>query len=107
MKGNYFIPDSRVRLSDQTRAQVSWLIFGFCCDPNRLRASQMATSPTKATYSHPNYLHSPAQYGFVQEGPRLGNQYLEDSALRDLLKRLLPQEVLSEIEDDLIRFGDR
>lgn len=44
---------------------------------------------------------------FVQEPPHLGNQYLEDSALRDILHRLIPRETLSQVEPDLIRFGDR
>jgi hypothetical protein len=44
---------------------------------------------------------------FVQDSPRLGNQYLEDEALRDALRRLVPKQILTQIEPDLIRFGDR
>jgi hypothetical protein len=44
---------------------------------------------------------------FQQEEPRLGNQYLEDSALVALVRRLVPANVLAKFEDDLIRFGDR
>lgn len=44
---------------------------------------------------------------FQQEEPRLGNQYLEDSALQALVKRLVPPEVLAKFESDLIKFGDR
>lgn len=51
------------------------------------------------TYLNPN---NPAK--FVQDSPRLGNQYLEDSAFIDVLKRVLPAGVLSEIEPDLIRW---
>lgn len=39
--------------------------------------------------------------------PRLGNQYVEDTALRDLLRRITPEKTLNEIEPDLIRLGDR
>jgi len=45
--------------------------------------------------------------GFLQEPPRLGNQYLEDTALREILQRLLPEDVLCSIEPDLQRFGWR
>jgi len=44
---------------------------------------------------------------FCQQPPRLGNQYLEDTALRELLSRLLPKSILEEINDDLTRFGAR
>lgn len=44
---------------------------------------------------------------FIQEPPHLGNQYLEDTALRDILRRLIPSNSLEQIEPDLIRFGDR
>jgi putative acyl-CoA dehydrogenase len=45
--------------------------------------------------------------GFLQEPPRLGNQYLEDTALRELLQRILPEDVLQAIEPDLTRWGHR
>jgi len=44
---------------------------------------------------------------FQQEEPRLGNQYLEDSSLIALLRRLVPSDVLAKFEPDLVKFGDR
>ena len=44
---------------------------------------------------------------FVQDSPRIGNAYLEDSVLRDVLKRFVPPNVLATFEPDLVRFGDR
>lgn len=44
---------------------------------------------------------------YQQEEPRLGNQYLEDSSLLALLKRLVPANVLAQFEPDLVKFGDR
>ena len=44
---------------------------------------------------------------FFQDGPRLGNQYDEDRALRDYLRRMLPADILSEIEPDLRTLGAR
>lgn len=44
---------------------------------------------------------------YQQEEPRLGNQYLEDSALIAILRRLVPEDVLAKFEPDLIKFGDR
>lgn len=43
---------------------------------------------------------------FVQEPPRLGNQYLEDRVLRQYLSRALPPEVLSGIEPELGEMGE-
>jgi hypothetical protein len=45
--------------------------------------------------------------GFLQDPPRLGNQYSEDTPLREVLQRLLPEDVLQSIEPDLQRFGWR
>jgi hypothetical protein len=45
--------------------------------------------------------------GFLQDPPRLGNQYEEDTPLREVLQRLLPEDVLQSIEPDLQRFGWR
>ncbi len=45
--------------------------------------------------------------GFFQDGPVLGNQYQEDSLLCSYLSRVLPREILAEIEPDLLRFGER
>ncbi|KAL6080169.1 putative very long-chain specific acyl-CoA dehydrogenase mitochondrial-like [Balamuthia mandrillaris] len=45
--------------------------------------------------------------GFLQDPPRLGNQYLEDNVLREILQRIVPAEVLDKIEPDLQSFGDR
>lgn len=43
---------------------------------------------------------------FVQLPPELGNQYLDDSALRSYLARTLPAEVLADIEPALIEMGE-
>ncbi|MCB9555783.1 MAG: acyl-CoA dehydrogenase family protein [Deltaproteobacteria bacterium] len=46
--------------------------------------------------------------GFIQQAPQLAeNRYHADGLLRRYLQRALPQEVLSEIEPDLERFGRR
>jgi len=37
----------------------------------------------------------------------VGNQYLEDSALRELLKRIVPADYLAEFEKDLEPLGWR
>ena len=42
---------------------------------------------------------------FLQDAPTLGNQYDEDRALRSLLARLLPPEVLREVESSLREMG--
>src|SRR5919204_429490 len=44
---------------------------------------------------------------FFQAGPALGNQYVEDRALRSLLRRLLPADVFTAAEGDLARLGER
>lgn len=45
---------------------------------------------------------------FLQSQPRLGNQFLEDSALQAVLARLVPTELFaSRILPDLVRFGQR
>ena len=44
---------------------------------------------------------------FFQDGPVLGNQYQGDLVLRAYLQRVLPPEVLAEIEPDLSRMGER
>src|SRR5919201_575701 len=44
---------------------------------------------------------------FFQAGPALGNQYVEDRALRSLLRRLLPADVFAAAEGDLARLGER
>ena len=43
---------------------------------------------------------------FRQEPPRLGNQYEDDRALRSYLKRVLPPEVLREVEPSLVEMGE-
>ncbi|KAF7313972.1 Acyl-CoA dehydrogenase NM domain-like protein [Mycena chlorophos] len=43
---------------------------------------------------------------FHQRPPPTGNPYSSDPALPSLLKRLLPPEILSIVEPDLIRLGD-
>ena len=43
---------------------------------------------------------------FVQQPPRLGNQYDEDRVLRSFLQRTLPADVLEEIEPQLRRMGE-
>jgi alkylation response protein AidB-like acyl-CoA dehydrogenase len=42
---------------------------------------------------------------FIQSPPALGNQYLDDTLLRSLLRRRLPAEVLSAIEPEFARVG--
>ncbi|MFL5510316.1 MAG: acyl-CoA dehydrogenase family protein [Gemmatimonadaceae bacterium] len=44
---------------------------------------------------------------FVQEQPRLGNQYDDDALLRSYLRWRLPSQMLSEVEPDLRRLGER
>eukprot|EP01116_Phalansterium_solitarium_P008542 TRINITY_DN22461_c0_g1_i1.p1 TRINITY_DN22461_c0_g1~~TRINITY_DN22461_c0_g1_i1.p1 ORF type:complete len:598 (+),score=239.55 TRINITY_DN22461_c0_g1_i1:131-1924(+) len=44
---------------------------------------------------------------FLQDPPRLGNQYEEDTALVEGLHRLVPADVLKGFESDLSRFGER
>jgi len=44
---------------------------------------------------------------FFQDPPRLGNQFLEDSALRRVLERKLSSEAAAAITPDLERFGQR
>ncbi len=43
---------------------------------------------------------------FLQDPPRIGNQWREDRALRRLLERRLPREVLDEIEPSLEAMGE-
>jgi alkylation response protein AidB-like acyl-CoA dehydrogenase len=42
---------------------------------------------------------------FIQTPPALGNQYDDDAALRSLLSRVLPAEVLAEVEPPLREMG--
>ena len=44
---------------------------------------------------------------FFQKGPVLGNQYLEDRALRSYLSRVLPDDMRRQIEPDLEKLGGR
>jgi len=44
---------------------------------------------------------------FIQPPPELGNQYLDDNVLRSYLARILPEDVLREIEPALIAMGER
>ncbi len=44
---------------------------------------------------------------FVQEEPKLGNQYDDDAFLRSYLGWRLPKKVLADIEPDLRRLGNR
>src|SRR4051812_32021748 len=44
---------------------------------------------------------------FFQSPPRLGNQYLDDRALRALLERSLPAEVHAALAPELTRLGAR
>ncbi|MGH7803937.1 MAG: acyl-CoA dehydrogenase family protein, partial [Candidatus Binatia bacterium] len=43
---------------------------------------------------------------FVQPAPRLGNQYEEDRVLRSSLRRILPAEVLKDVEPTLATMGE-
>ena len=42
---------------------------------------------------------------FIQDGPHLGNQFLEDSALIDYISTLIPSEIINQCKDDLIDLG--
>ena len=44
---------------------------------------------------------------FFQDGPELGNPYDDDAVLRSYLKRTLPASLLSEVEPELRRMGER
>lgn len=44
---------------------------------------------------------------FIQTPPELGNQYASDHALRELLVRVLPPDVLQDIEAALAAMGER
>ena len=44
---------------------------------------------------------------FYQDPPSLGHPYLDDAPLRAALRRLLPGEVLRDIEPALVRLGER
>jgi acyl-CoA dehydrogenase len=46
------------------------------------------------------------QMSFTQQPPQLGNQYADDRALRSYLKRVLPPEVLREVEPSLEELGE-
>lgn len=43
---------------------------------------------------------------FTQQPPRLGNQYADDRALRSCLRRVMPVEVLREVEPSLEALGE-
>ena len=45
--------------------------------------------------------------GFFQDGPRLGNQYDDDTLLRAYLRWRLPPGILDEVEPGLRRLGER
>ncbi|KAK5575463.1 hypothetical protein RB653_006596 [Dictyostelium firmibasis] len=59
---------------------------------------------TTETYKQTGY--SGREY-FQQQSPLLGNQFLEDTQLLRGLKRVLPTQVLSDIQSDLTQFGER
>src|SRR5690349_17638889 len=44
---------------------------------------------------------------FFQDAPRLGNQWLDDRPLRELLTALWPHELYAELAPGLERLGDR
>lgn len=44
---------------------------------------------------------------FNQPSPEIGNQYLEDSALRNYLKVLVPESVMKSINNDLEQLGHK
>lgn len=44
---------------------------------------------------------------FFQTGPKLGNQYEEDSSLQEALELHLPRDVFEDVVEDLAGFGDR
>ncbi len=44
---------------------------------------------------------------FYQDGPVLGNQYQADKLLRSYLNRVLPADIFTELEPDLLNLGNR
>ena len=42
---------------------------------------------------------------FEQAPPTLGNQYIDDLLLRSYLARVLPGDVLREVEESLVEMG--
>ncbi|HVS02065.1 MAG TPA: acyl-CoA dehydrogenase family protein [Thermoanaerobaculia bacterium] len=54
--------------------------------------------------SEPSLSHAGS---FYQPPPELPNQYLDDTLLRSLLRRLLPEEVLRQAEPQLRHLGER
>ncbi|KAI8394217.1 uncharacterized protein BYT42DRAFT_553726 [Radiomyces spectabilis] len=57
--------------------------------------------------SQPPTPQATADTGFLQDPPQLINQYDDDLVLKNILKRLLPEDVLRTIEPDLHQFGER
>ncbi|KAI9365113.1 acyl-CoA dehydrogenase/oxidase [Pilaira anomala] len=45
--------------------------------------------------------------GFRQDPPQLKNQYDDDIVLKNILRKSVPASILTEIEPDLFKFGDR
>lgn len=44
---------------------------------------------------------------FLQQPPRLTNEYTDDTFLQDYLDAYMPEEIREEITPDLVRFGER
>jgi putative acyl-CoA dehydrogenase len=60
-----------------------------------------------AANAHLSPVHPTARAFFVQSPPRIGNAYTEDGFLRETLARLVPRDMLSKFEPDLVKFGQR
>lgn len=73
----------------------------------RTLAFRYQTTASKARNDKINSSHVPKISTFTQCEPVMENQYFGDSTLRQYLKRVMPTEILREIEPDLERFGHR
>jgi hypothetical protein len=56
-----------------------------------------SSSPSSSKFSR--------QFHYFQDGPRLGNPYLLDTALREYLHRVVPQRYWAAMDKELTSFG--
>jgi hypothetical protein len=68
-------------------------------------ASPFPSFPPAPAPCTPVHLEARPYPDFVQDGPRLGNAFVEDPYLRATLQRILGDEILRQAEPDLTRFG--
>lgn len=68
-----------------------------------LHSSRLVTS-----HPSPSPSFQRAKLGsFLQQAPQHENAYLSDAFLQSYLKRVLPKDILDDIEPDLVQFGER